>query len=53
MDIHSELCNSHCSYSQGLPLAKVAVLENVMGFRAVADQVWDFLDKNCPGYFSL
>lgn len=30
--------------------SQVAILENVMGFAAVAELVGNFLDKNLPGY---
>lgn len=32
---------------------KVVVLENVLGFQAVAEPVGRFIDRNCPGHFGL
>lgn len=32
------------------PWAKVALLENVKGFRRVIDQVLEIMDKNLPGH---
>jgi hypothetical protein len=32
------------------PLAQVCILENVMGFRPVAEAAACFLAKNLPGY---